>query len=79
MVTAILTVLSGGLFANPISDDCSRQIETDDNAARRRPMKKMSSSIMRRFSDPDSAWNLVANGVDCGHEVCKSRLDGSAV
>ena len=34
---------------------------------------------MRRCSDPDSAWNLVANGVDCGHEVCKNRLDGSAV
>ena len=34
---------------------------------------------MRRGSDPDSAWNLVANGVDCGHEVCKNRLDGSAV
>ena len=34
---------------------------------------------MRRCSDPGSAWNLVVNGVDCGHEVCKNRLDGSAV
>ena len=40
---------------------------------------KMSSCIMRRCSDPDSACNLVANGVDCGREVCKNRLDGSAV
>ena len=47
MVIAILTVLSGRPFANPISDDCSRQKETDENAA-------------------------------C-HEVCKNRLDGSAV
>ena len=39
MVIAILTVLSGGLFANPISDDCSRQKETDENAVLRRPMK----------------------------------------
>ena len=39
MVIAILTVLSGGPFANPISDDCSRQKETDENAAWRRPMK----------------------------------------
>ena len=34
---------------------------------------------MRRCSDPDSAWNPVANGVDCGHEVGKNCLDGSAV
>ena len=39
MVIAILKVLSGGPFANPISDDCSRQKETDENAAWRRPMK----------------------------------------
>ena len=39
MVIAILTVLSGGPFANPISDDSSRQKETDENAAWRRPMK----------------------------------------
>ena len=78
IVIAILTVLSGGPVANPISNDCSRQKETDENAAWRRPMK-MSSSIMRRCSDPDSAWNLVADGMDCGHEVFKNRVDGSAV
>ena len=33
MVIVILTVLSGGPFANPISDDCSRQKETDENAS----------------------------------------------
>ena len=38
MVIVILTVLSGGPFANPISDDCSRQKDTD-NAGWRRPMK----------------------------------------
>ena len=43
---------------------------------------KMSSSIMRRCPDPDSAWNLVANDAEmwnCGYEICKNRLDGSAV
>ena len=39
MVMAILTVVSGGPLANPISDDCSRQKETDETAAWRRPMK----------------------------------------
>ena len=33
MVIAILTVLSDGLFGNPISDDCSRLKETDVNPA----------------------------------------------
>ena len=39
MVIAVLTVLSDGPFAIPSSDDCSRQKETDENAAWRRPMK----------------------------------------
>ena len=34
---------------------------------------------MRRCSDPDSALDLVANGVDCGLEVCKNRPDGSQI
>ena len=38
MVIAILMVLSGGLSSNPTSDDCSRQKETDRNAAWRRLM-----------------------------------------
>ena len=39
MVIVILMVLSGEPLANPISDDCSRQKETDENAVWRRPMK----------------------------------------
>ena len=61
MVIAVLTVLSGGPFTNPISDDYSRQKETDENAAWRRPMK---NELKRRCSDPDSAWNPVANDVE---------------
>ena len=33
LVIVIVTVLSGRPFANPISDDCGRQKETDENAA----------------------------------------------
>ena len=43
---------------------------------------KMSSSIMRRYPDPDSAWNLLAYDAElwnCGYEICKNHLDGSAV
>ena len=40
MVIVILTVLSSGPFANPISEYCRRQRETDENAAWRRQMKK---------------------------------------
>ena len=78
MVIAILTVLSGLPFANPISDDCSRQKETDETAAWRRPMKNELKHHEKVFQIR-TAWNLVANGVACGHEVCKNRLDGSAV
>ena len=34
---------------------------------------------MRRCPDPDSAWNLIAELWNCGCEICKNRLDGSAV
>ena len=78
MVIAILTVLSGGLFANPISDDCSRQKETDETAAWRRPMKNELKDHEKVFQIR-TAWNPVANGVACGREVGKNRLDGSAV
>ena len=40
MVIAILMVLSGGPSGISISEDCSQQKETDDNAAWRRPMKR---------------------------------------
>ena len=65
MVIAILTVLSGGLFANPISDDCSRQKETDDNAAWRRPLKNELEHWEKVFQI-QTAWNPVVNGVACG-------------
>ena len=60
MVIVILTVLSGGPFANPIGQMTE--------VGRRRPTRmlrnyvqwKMSSSIMRRRPDLDSAWNLIA-------------------
>ena len=64
MVIAILTVLSGGSFANPIGQMTE--------VGRRRPTRilrnyvpwKMSSSIIRRCPDPDSAWNLIANDAE---------------
>ena len=82
MVIVILMVLSGRPFANPIG----RMTEV----GRRRPTRmlrnyvqwKMSSSIMRRCPDPDSAWNLIACDAElwnCGYGICKNRLDGSAV
>ena len=43
---------------------------------------KMRSSIMRRYLDPDFAWNFGACDAElwnCGYEICKNRLDGSAV
>ena len=60
MVIVILTVLSGGPFANPIGQMTE--------VGRRRPTRmlrnyvqwKMSSSIMSRCPDPDSVWNLIA-------------------
>ena len=61
MVIANLTVLSGGLFANLISDDCSRQKESDENAACRRPVKnelKHHEEVFQLWT----AWNLVAKG-----------------
>ena len=75
MVIAILTVLSSGPFANPISDDCSWQKETDENAAWRRPMK----NELKHHEKVFRSGLCVEPCVDCGREVCKDRLDGSAV
>ena len=66
------------MVRNPISDDCCRQKETDETAAWRRPLKNELEHHVKVFRSR-LKWNLVANGVDCGHEVCKNRLDGSAV
>ena len=79
----ILMVLSCTPFVNPIGQMTE--------VGRRRPMRmlrnyvqwKMSSSIMRWYPDPDSAWNFLiacdAELWNCGYEICKNRLDGSAV
>ena len=56
MVIAILTVLSGGPFANPILDDCSWQKETDENAAWRRPMKNADDCSWQKETDENAAW-----------------------
>ena len=82
MVIVILMVLSGRPFVNPIGQMTE--------VGRRRPTRmlhdyvqwKMSSSIMKRYPDPDSAWNLIACDAElwnCGYEICNNRLDGSAV
>ena len=82
MVIVILMVLSGRPFVNPIGQMTE--------VGRRRPtrklhnhfQRKMSSSIMRRYPDPDSAWNLIACGAELwnfGHEICKNHLDSRAV
>ena len=78
MVITILTVLSDGLFANPILDDCSRQNETDENAACRGPMKNDFEHREKVFQI-SIAWNLVASDAAYCHEICKNRLDDSAV
>ena len=81
-VIVILIVLSGRPFANSIGQMTE--------VGRRRPTRmlrnyvqwKMSSSIMRRYPDPDSAWSLIACDAElwnCGYEICKNRLNGSAV
>ena len=61
MVIAILTVLSGGLSATLHPDDCSRQKETDKNAAWRRPMKNELQHREKVFHIR-TAWNPVVNG-----------------
>ena len=43
---------------------------------------QMSSRSMRRYPDPDSAWNLIVNDAElwnCDNEICKNCLDGTAV
>ena len=81
-VLVILMVLSGRPSANSIGQMTE--------VGRRRPTRmlrnyvqwKMSSSIMRRYPGPDSAWSLIACDAElwnCGYEICQNRLDGSAV
>ena len=60
MVIVILIVLSRRPFPNPtgqITEVGRRRLtRTLDNYVQ----WKMSSNIMKRYPDPDSAWNLVA-------------------
>ena len=61
MVIAILTVLSGGLSANPISDDCSRQ-KTDRNAcciATSNCEVELNTDREEGIQDPDSVRTLL--------------------
>ena len=60
----ILTVLSGGPFTNPISDDCSRHMETDKNAAWRRQTKRARTPC-RISKIRTTAWNPDFTGVIC--------------
>ena len=64
-----VTVLSGGLFANPISDDCGRQKDRQ-GCWWRCPMKNELEHREKVFQ-MRTAWNNVSNGVACGREVCK--------
>ena len=64
MVIAILTVLSGVPSGISISDDCSQQKETDENAAWRRQMKRARKSC-RISKIRTTAWNPDGTGVIC--------------
>ena len=64
MVIAILTVLSGVPSGISISDDCSQQKETHDNAAWRCQMKRARTSC-RVSKIPISPWNPDGAGVLC--------------
>ena len=69
MVIAILTVLSGGPFANPMSDDSSRQKETDENVAWRRPMK---NELKHRAGMRSARIVWTARGPPC---LCESSAE----
>ena len=72
-------VLSGGPFANPIGQMTEVGRRRPTTMLRNYVQWKMSSSIKRRW---DSAWNLIACDAklwNCGYEICKNRLNGSAV
>ena len=64
VVIAILTVLSGVPSGISISDDCSQQKETAENAAWRCQMKRARTSC-RISKMRTSAWNPDGAGVNC--------------
>ena len=81
MVIVILTVLSGVPSGIPFQMTAvSRRRLT--RMLRNYVQWKMGSSIMRKYPNPDPAWNLIACDAElwnCGYEICKNRPDGSAV
>ena len=64
MVIAILTVLSGVPSGISMSDDCSQQKETDENAAWRRQMKRARTPC-RISKIRTTSWNPSGSGVIC--------------
>ena len=75
MVMAILTVLSGVPSGISISDDCSQQKETDENAAWRRQMERARTPC-RIFKIRTTAWNPDGTGVTC-RSVKPADADGT--
>ena len=72
MVIAILTVLSGVPSGISISDDCSQQKETDENAAWRR-QEKRARTPCRISKTRTTAWNPDGTGV-----ICRSKRPADA-
>ena len=60
MVIVILTLLSGGPFANPTGQITVVDRKRPTRVLRNYVQWKMSSSIMRGCPDLVSAWNLIA-------------------
>ena len=73
----ILTVLSGVPSGFSISNDCSQQKETDENAAWRRQMKRARTPC-RMSKIQTTAWNLDGTGVICRSER-PADADGTGV
>ena len=72
MVMVILTVLSGVPSGISISDDCSQQKETAENAAWRRQMKRARTPCTI-FKILTTAWNPDGTGV-----ICRSKRPADA-
>ena len=74
MVIVILIVLSGGPFASPIGQMTEVGRRRSTRKLRNYVQWKMSSNIMRKYPDPDSAWNFFA----CGAELRTRDLQESS-
>ena len=75
MVIVIVTVLSGVPSGISISEDCSQQKETDENAAWQRQMKRARTPC-RIFKIRTTAWNPDGTGVIC-RSVKPADADGT--